>query len=292
MLIFQTPPLVLFLVLKLQDSMSLSAEKLWRIDLAYDGKKFSGFQSQPCGNTIQDHLESALSIVLHNKTKITGGSRTDAGVHAEHQVCVFRAQNKLNPVTIVRSVNALLPAEIKVVRLLEVDRDFHPHRSSVGKIYRYRLWKGYCLDPFAANFVWEVKSDTDANVLLKHLGEFVGEHDFLAFSNSGSEVKSTIRKLYDVQMFQSGPLIEIWFEGNGFLKQMVRNIVGTVVDLSQQKLKMSVSEIMQSLERSNAGQTAPPRGLSLVRSNFIGDISTLSQERLRAQNGFSSAVLS
>jgi tRNA pseudouridine38-40 synthase len=262
----------------------------WKLSLAYNGKEFFGFQSQPNGNTVQDHLEKALTTALRSETKVVGGSRTDSGVHAENQVCMFKSDEQLDPRKLIRTLNALLPADIKVYDLSKASEDFHPMGSSKGKIYRYRLWKGFCLDPFAISHVWEVNPDLDIAELENTMREFIGRHDFCSLSNSGSSVKTTVRNVIDIQIVSSGSLIDVWVHGEGFLKQMVRNMVGTAVDITLGKLELSIPSILEAKDRKAAGRTAPGNGLTLVRSNFEGDSESIEDQIDRAKSGFTSAV--
>ena len=259
----------------------------WRIDLAYDGRLFSGFQSQPHRNTIQDLLENALRTATRESVRIIGGSRTDAGVSAENQVCAFQTSIGIEPNKLIRSLNALLPDTIKVTSLQHENVEFHPIIDSTGKIYRYRIWRGFCLDPFVLPYVWQVNSELDSSVLNGALQDFVGTHNFEAFSNSGSEVKSFIRKIFEIKVTETGPLLEIWVHGEGFLKQMVRNMVGTAVDISLGKIGFSVKDLIYKKDRKAAGQTAPGYPLCLVKSNFADD-----DQGIASQIKFASAGLS
>lgn len=266
--------------------MTESPEINWRLDVAYDGEPFYGFQSQPDGNTVQDHLEKALTTILRKTTKILGGSRTDSGVHAENQVCMFSARPNIDALKAIRALNALLPKEIRVYKISNDVADFHPHGSSCGKIYRYLLWKGFCLDPFASRFVWEVKPDIDVGKLKRCLVEFEGTHDFISMSNTGSSVKTSVRNIVEISVAEKGPLLEIWVHGEGFLKQMVRNIVGTAVGIALGKIDESPSEILAQKSRKAGGETAPAQGLSLVRSIFKGDSVSIASEQEKASLGF------
>jgi tRNA pseudouridine38-40 synthase len=264
---------------------------LWRIDVAYNGQGLHGFQSQPDGKTVQDKLENALKIVTRQPVKIIGGSRTDSAVHAEHQVCMFNSDAELDGRKSVRALNALLPEQIRVYKLYQVEDSFHPHLSSQGKIYRYRLWRGFCLDPFSKPYVWEVKPEIDFSLLLESMKKFVGEHDFTSFTNTGSVTKTNVREIREIKVIEKGPLIEIWVDGKGFLKQMVRNLVGTAAEAALGKTTLSIEQTLEAKDRAAGGQTAPGNALCLVRSNFEGDVSTIAEEISRASHGLTSQVL-
>ena len=242
-------------------------------------------------------IQSKINLKMHStvtrqKIKITGGSRTDSGVHAEHQVCMFKSEVSLDPKKSVRALNALLPNNIRVFKLAAVDDSFHTHLASVGKIYRYRLWRGFCLDPFAKPLVWEVKPEIDITQLTDSMKVFEGEHDFTSFTNTGSVTKSNIREIREIRVVEKGPLIEIWVDGKGFLKQMVRNLVGTAAGKALGKIDASMEQIISAQDRSAAGQTAPGNGLCLVRSNFQGECYSIDDEIARASKGLTSQVLS
>ncbi len=235
-----------------------------RIDLSYDGRDYYGFQSQPDGNTIQDEIERALAQAVRTPLRITGASRTDSGVSAEHQVCTVEVPDDTDLFRLHRSLNGLLPKTIRIQSVEVADSGFHPGFLAKAKIYRYRIWLGECLDPFCRPFVWEVKSEVDFERLLQVVSEFVGKHDFKAFSNSGTDVASTVREIYGIEVERRGKLINIWVLGDGFLKQMIRNLVGTSIDISSGKLQSNVKDLLTGGVRTESGRTAPALGLQLV----------------------------
>lgn len=263
----------------------------WRLDVSYIGETFHGFQSQPDGKTIQDHLEKALSRLLGVFTHVVGGSRTDSGVHAEQQVCIFTTADNIDTSRTLRALNALVPSAIKCYSLKQAEQNFHPHRSSTGKIYRYRIWRGYCLDPFSWPYVWEVQKNFDTDIFKEQIAKFIGTHDFCAFANSGGKVRSTKRTIFEIDTVTQGPLLDVWIHGNGFLKQMVRNMVGTAAAIALGKLSSDVVKIINSQDRRLAGRTAPAKGLCLVRSNFVGHESSVKSEIDLARSAFSRQLL-
>lgn len=236
----------------------------YRMDLNYLGHHFNGFQAQPCGNTIQDHLEAALQIILRHPVRIKGASRTDSGVHAHHQVVTFSTALAYNPRWLV-GLNAVLPNDIGVFSIREVPDEFDPIYSAKAKAYRYRIWKGKCFNPFLRPFVWSVNPSLDVTLLKQSLSNLMGVHDFAGFSNQGGQVKTTQRKIIEVYVDERQDMIDVWIIGEGFLKQMVRIIVGTMVDIATGQLPATqVSTVLSQGLRSLAGVTAPARGLSLV----------------------------
>ena len=237
----------------------------FRLDLGYCGTEFVGWQSQPCGQTVQDSLQKALSVILGEKTAVLGASRTDSGVHAEHQVATFTSSANFDQQRLPISLNALLPEAISVYSSCAVEDGFHPIVSSKGKIYRYRLWRGRTTSPFAKPYIWQIPQDMDQKVLESVLSGVIGEFDFSSFCASDSSAKTRVRQILDVRVESRGPLTNIWILGNVFLKQMVRSIVGTAVDIALGRQTSSISDILEARRRSAAGVTAPPQGLSLVR---------------------------
>lgn len=241
---------------------------LYRLDLSYIGTDFFGWQSQVHGKTVQDHIERALEVVLREKIRITGASRTDTGVHAEHQVATFKASREIDCERIKRSLEALLPPTIGISRLELADCGFHPIYHASAKIYRYRLWRGSSPSPFARPFVWHIpgKNALDLRAMEEASSAVVGHHNFRSFCASDSTVSSFDRTIFEVKWLDHGNLLEFFILGDGFLKQMVRTLVGTMVEVGQGKrAPTSLQEILISQDRRNAGLTAPASGLSLVK---------------------------
>lgn len=237
----------------------------YRMDLAYDGASFTGFQSQSGRNAIQDHLQRALQIALRHPTKVRGASRTDTGVHAEHQVAVFESDADVDSGRLRNSLNALLAPNIGIQQIRRVDRNFDPINHAVAKAYRYRLWLGFCSNPFIKRYVWEVPQLVDPIRLSDAAQVFLGRHDFSAFCNAGSDARGKEREILGVKVDVRGPLVDFWILGRGFLKQMIRIIVGTLIDQELGKLSATLPEILACRDRTRAGRTAPGQGLALVR---------------------------
>jgi tRNA pseudouridine38-40 synthase len=247
-----------------------------RIDLAYNGLQYFGFQSQPHGNTIQDLLEAVLFKYFGREVKVTGASRTDTGVSAEHQVVSFFYDESVDLTALVSFLNQKLPTSIRVIRASIPQSGFHPAYSAVGKIYRYRIWKGECHNPFVRDFVWENFRGQELLNLERIMSDFIGRHDFRSFANMGFEYKSTVRRIYDIKVEETSSHIDIWVMGSGFLKQMVRIMVGTVVDKALGRLDESILEIMELRDRKKSGRVAPANGLCLVRILY-DDIPSLAE---------------
>lgn len=269
---------------------AISPVALYRLDLAYNGKVYHGFQSQPSGNTVQDHLEVALSKFCRHPVRVTAASRTDSGVHAEQQVVTFKSAGNIDLYRIVKALNALLPPDIRVMRAAQADASFHPIFNSTGKVYRYWIWRSPGETPFINPFAWSLGVALDTEAMRSGSRHLIGTHDFTSFCAVDSTAKSKIRRLREVQIIERGPLLEIWCLGDGFLKQMVRNIVGCLVAVGKGKIEASeVKGILNSMDRSVAPSTAPAEGLCLVRI-FYGDDLSVPSLLDQARSGYNVAL--
>ena len=258
----------------------------YRLDLQYLGSGYFGWQSQPGGTGIQDEVEKALKTLLRHPLRVIGASRTDTGVHAEHQVAIFKTEVPYEPVRWLKALNGLLPDTIGVVAVAPSPPDFHPVYSAKAKAYRYRLWRGPTRSPQAAPYCWGLYVDLDVERLRQAALVFRGTHDFSAFCAADSSAKTRRRTIVEIEVYESGPLVEIWIVGEGFLKQMVRIMVGTLVDIGLGKRGMgSVAELLAGGDRTAASRTAPAQGLSLVEI-FYGEIPTIAALRERLGTGF------
>lgn len=258
----------------------------YRLDLQYLGTSFLGWQSQPQGTAVQDHLEKALSTMLRHPVRVTGAARTDTGVHAEQQVAVFRTAVAYDERKWLKSLQGLLPSTVGVASIRTVGSDFHPIRSAQAKVYRYRLWLGVTRNPLIAPFAWQIVSDLDVTALAEAARDFVGLHDFTSFCAIDSTAKTRQREIYEVVVEQQGPLVDIWVSGSGFLKQMVRTMVGTLVDVGLGKRDAkSLPAVLAAKDRQAAGMTAPALGLSLVQICY-GERPTVAELRTRLSAGF------
>lgn len=254
----------------------------YRLDLQYVGTRFQGWQSQPSATAVQDHLNKILNTILGETVRTVGASRTDSGVHACHQVVSFEKETPITnlPKTL-KGLDALLPPDFGVLNLEKVDLDFHPIFSARAKIYCYRLWLSHFKNPFWEPFVWTLPQALEYDQLLKDAIEFQGEHDFSSFCNIGSSAPSKVRTIFDIKIIRRQHLVEIWLLGNGFLKQMVRNIVGTIVDRASGRLSTSIQDILLAQDRTVAGITAPAKGLTLSQIYYdkIPELADYLQQR-------------
>ena len=234
------------------------------LTLRYNGTDFHGWQIQPNGNTIQQELCNAFKNLGGNDENIIGCSRTDSGVHANMFCCNVRTECTVSAEKIPDALNFYLPPEIAVYDCKEVDFDFHARYDCKGKEYVYLIYNGKYRNPFYEDKAMFYPYKLDAEMLNCEAKSFIGVHDFSAFCSAGSEVQDKVREIYDCTVSRNGDLIEIKVSGNGFLYNMVRIIVGTLLDIQKGKIeKGSIPEIIASGNRENAGVTAEPQGLYL-----------------------------
>ena len=248
--------------------------------IQYDGTRYHGWQSQKQGEpTVQAVLNDCV-IRLTGRGGLKGAGRTDAGVHALGQVAQFSTSSELPVATIKRALNAMLPDDIRVLSSEQADGPFHPRYSATSKSYFYLIANMDNVSPFLSRYVWQVPHRLDIKEMKRAAEGLVVRHDFRAFMGSGSSVKDTIREVTALTVQSSssigflgfklrGKFIKIAVEGDGFLRHMVRNIVGTLVDVgSGKKVVDSVQDILSSGDRRLAGPTAPAKGLFLVKVEY------------------------
>lgn len=244
----------------------------FRLTIAYDGTEFSGWQFQPYRRTVQGLLEVALQRLTGESLRVVASGRTDAGVHALGQVVSFDSATRLAPEVLQRALNATLPPDVVVLDAAEAPAGFHAIRHTIGKRYRYVVYNCPQRDVFDRHHVWHVPQRLNVNAMRTALTHLVGRHDFAAFQASGAERKSTVRTVRELSLIeQPGPAapagVRLIFEieADGFLYNMVRNIVGTVVEVGRGFQPPDwVASVLASCDRKQAGPTAPPHGLFLV----------------------------
>jgi tRNA pseudouridine38-40 synthase len=240
-----------------------------KVTLQYDGTDFVGWQRQGTGVSIQGLLEDALLPIEGAAVVVHGAGRTDAGVHALAQVATFGLRASIDAAILMRALNGVLPPAVRVTTAEDVDAAFHARFSAVGKVYEYRVVNAAFVSPFLYRHAWHVPGPLDVAAIRAACRLLVGRHDFEAFQGSGSDVASTVRTINTLE-WQGGhgydvPSI-VRVEGDGFLRHMVRNIVGTLVDIGAGRWSASeITSILESRDRARAGRTAPALGLFLVR---------------------------
>ena len=242
-----------------------------KLTLQYDGTDYVGWQRQPEGTSIQGLLEEALKPIEGTPVTVHGAGRTDAGVHALAQVASVRVATTLDPATLGRAINAVLPPDVRVVRVEDADDDFHARFNATGKVYQYRIVNGAIISPFARRYAWHVIPRLDHQAVRDASTVLLGSHDFAAFQGSGSDVATserTIRRLeWPAEQDPSGSeFLTMEIEADGFLRHMVRAIAGTLVEIGLGRWPVSEMEsILMSRQRARAGTTAPAHGLFLAR---------------------------
>lgn len=238
----------------------------FKLTVAYDGTAFVGWQRQAAGTSIQGLLEEALTAFDGQSVAVTGAGRTDAGVHALGQVATASLARLTDPTTVLRAVNARLPDTVRVVNVAEVSDTFHPRFHAVAKHYRYRIWNEEVLNPFERAYAWHVPGPVlNVSAMEAAAARLEGRHDFAAFQTAGAETTTTERVVFTSRITALGPLITYDIRGGGFLRHMVRGIVGTLLDVGRGRYPPAwVSEVLDSRDRARAGPTAPAAGLFLV----------------------------
>jgi len=242
-----------------------------KLTVAYDGRPFSGWQSQPNENGIQDHLKRAFSRIASAPVKLHGAGRTDSGVHALGQVAhVDVPRHKLSPAGWTSAVNAHLPAEIRLIRCQPVSTDFHAQYSAVGKIYRYRIWNASVLHPLEIGRSWHVPYLLEFGLLRAICDQLTGTHDYASFAaNRGKAAETTTRTIHKIQIRHQKELIILEFDGNGFLYKMVRMLTGAIVRVASQRADLNWSaELLTNPGKNKTNYTAPAEGLYLVRVKY------------------------
>ncbi|MCA9188021.1 MAG: tRNA pseudouridine(38-40) synthase TruA [Pirellulaceae bacterium] len=238
----------------------------YKLTVAYDGTRYAGWQVQPNGVTIQQVLEDAITSVVGQPVRIAGSGRTDAGVHALGQVASGRWNTRLTPDVLLRAINANLPLDIRLLSIQAVCDAFHARRDAIEKCYRYVLEHGAVHNVFRRDYCWFLPGSLDHDPMQQGANMLVGTHDFASFQASGSPRASTVRTVTKLQVCREDPQhIAIEIAGNGFLYNMVRNIVGTLVLVGQGRERPEwVGRVLRQQDRRSAGRTAPPQGLFLV----------------------------
>lgn len=247
-----------------------------KLTLEYDGSKFFGFQRQPDRSTIHEELEKALSKLFNRKMKIAAAAgRTDAGVHAAGQVVNFKMRSSRTLSQIQKGLNALLPHSVAVKKAEEVPEDFHARYSAKSKTYEYRIWNHPVRSPLQNARAYHVPEKLDLGGMRCAVKFLRGRHDFRSFCASGSHAmqdgrrRGTIRTIKRFDMRRKGALIRFLIEADGFLYHMVRNIVGTLLEVGRQKLEADeVRGILLARDRRRAGPTAPASALTLISVRY------------------------
>ncbi len=243
-----------------------------RLTIEYDGTDYVGWQRQPNGPTVQEKVEAALGAVVGRKVDVISSGRTDAGVHARGMVAHFETDLDL-PLTAFREgVNTHLPDDIAVVAAEEAPAGFHARYDALAKRYRYTILLGAIRSPIRKRYSWHVRRSLDVGAMRQAAAGFVGRHDFAAFRSAGCDAGTTVREIFSLGISRHGRLLHFDIVGDGFLRNMVRVIVGTLVEVgSGKRPPEAVTELLAGGCRDLSGVTAPPQGLCLMQVWYEGE---------------------
>lgn len=239
------------------------------LTLKYDGSRYHGWQRQNNADTVQERVEEAVQKLFCEKVSVTGCSRTDTGVHAECFKCNFTVAKQIEKAKVISGMNFYLPDDIAVFDCEEVKDNFNSRFDCRSKEYIYKIYNGSVRNPFYKNRALFYSPRLDEKFLDEQASDFVGTHDFTAFRAAGATVQTTVRTVYNAEVERHGDLVVFRVEADGFLYNMVRIMVGTLLYISEGKIESgSIPEIIASKDRLSAGKTAPPEGLYLNKVIF------------------------
>lgn len=247
----------------------MAETKRVRLTVAYDGTNYHGWQMQNNGITIESELNHCLSELLGEQIEVIGASRTDAGVHALGNVAVFDTSARMPADKISYALNQRLPEDIRIQRSEEVATDWHPRRCESRKTYEYRIYRAEFPMPVKRLYTYFTYRPLNPEAMREAASFLVGEHDFKSFCQTGAQVESTVRTVYELTVEEQGPELVIRVCGSGFLYNMVRIIAGTLMEVGEGKrTPQQMQDILDKRDRSAAGPTAPAHGLTLIRYEF------------------------
>ncbi|WDV45391.1 tRNA pseudouridine(38-40) synthase TruA [Clostridiaceae bacterium M8S5] len=237
-----------------------------KLTIEYDGTRYNGWQKQPDHMTVEGEVMEAIYKITREHVKIYGSGRTDKGVHAYGQVCNFYTNSKIPIYKMRIAFNSQLPMDISIREVEEMDSEFHSRYHSIGKQYRYRFYSDKVRRPLLENRAFHVYKDIDHDRMKQAMKYFIGTHDFTSFKSTGSSAKTTIRTIHSLEMVDREEFMEVHISGNGFLYNMVRIVVGTLIDVAAGKIDPEhIPDIIKAKDRTKAGKLAPACGLYLYK---------------------------
>jgi len=244
-----------------------------KLTIEYDGTNYAGWQVQPNGTTIQQALEQAIAEIVQHEVSLTGSGRTDTGVHALGQVANFHTESEIPAERLVHAINSRLPDDIAIVAAEDAPAGFHARYSAKSKTYRYRVLNRRVRSPMMRNTAYLLQEAIELDKMKEAAECLAGRHDFAAFRTAGSAARTTVRNVMrlDIETTprQDGLLIDFYITADGFLYNMVRAIVGTLLDVGRGRFDAGdVKRILESKDRSLAGPTAPAHGLCLMEVHY------------------------
>ena len=235
-----------------------------KLTISYDGTNYHGWQVQKDKISVQSVIEDAIYKITGEKAKVVGSGRTDAGVHASGQVASFETNTSVPIENLYKALNTVLPYDVKVLKSETACNDFNARKSAKKKTYVYRLYLSDVQNPLKERYAHKIQGELDLEKMIKASKLLLGKHDFIAFSSTGSSAKTTVREIYDLQIVKEGEDVFVSVTGNGFLYNMVRIIVGTLVKIGKGDITEKEIELMLSDgKRSLGGATLPAKGLCL-----------------------------
>jgi len=237
--------------------------------LGFDGAAYHGWQIQEHQKTVQGELRDAIQKITGEQVNPVGSGRTDAGTHARGFVSNFTTGARIPLRSLIRALNSVLPRDIRVLRAQAVPADFHSRHSARAKIYRYQIYRGAIMPPHLAREHFHFPYPLNLALMEQAAGLFIGSHDFASFAAKGSGKENTVRQIYSCRMKSAGHRLTFTVEGNGFLHHMVRNMVGTLLELGRGLITLPEFEALFALrDRTQAGFTVPACGLILIRVKY------------------------
>ncbi|MFA9424086.1 MAG: tRNA pseudouridine(38-40) synthase TruA [Sedimentibacter sp.] len=240
-----------------------------KLIISYDGTAYNGWQKQLNGPSIQETIEKAASKVMKQKIDLVGSGRTDRGVHALGQVANFNADTKIEDAKIKMALNATLPKDIRIIDSVDVPLEFNSRYDAHDKTYMYQIYNERISNPFYSRYSWFVPSILDIEKMEQAIKLIIGSHDFRGFMATGSQVKTTVRTVYEARLIHDNELVKLYVSGSGFLYNMVRIIAGTLIDIGKGSREIScIENALRNKDRTVLGQTARPEGLFLLSVNY------------------------
>lgn len=241
-----------------------------KIKVAYDGTAYHGWQIQKNGDTIEAQLNRHLSELLGEKIQVIGASRTDSGVHALCNIAVFDTDTRMPAGKISYAMNQRLPEDIRIQESVQVADDFHPRKCKSIKTYEYKIWRGEFPMPTQRLYSHFMYTPVNVELMREAAAYLEGKHDFKSFCSMDSQAESTVRTIYKIELVEDGNMLKIRISGSGFLYNMVRIIVGTLIEFGREKYPTErMPEILEARDRQQAGPTMPAKGLTLVQYDFL-----------------------
>lgn len=240
-----------------------------KLTLSYDGTDFCGWQKQPKKRTVQQVLEESITALTGEKTVVVGSGRTDAGVHAAGQTASFETNATVPPEKFGKALNTFLPPDVRVLSSEQAQSGFNARKCAKVKTYVYSAYFSETEQPLKERYAYRLYGKLDVRQMQKAADILVGEHDFKAFSSTGGGAKTSVRTVYSIDINQEGDNLYFIIKGNGFLYNMVRIIVGTLLNVGRGKTELStVKKMLETGERALGGETVPAKGLCLVKAEY------------------------